>query len=132
MYFLTIRVIKKLEEVGFLVDRSVGDNAKVNVKLFKILRKSADKNDFRVTHPAEPSKTSRKWYVSYHPTHILKKERNQLLERNLKWEGEKIDFSLIKLLFAKTLNDGLPLCRFLTRRHIDPTNFEKNESCLCT
>jgi predicted RNA-binding protein YlxR (DUF448 family) len=95
------------------------------LKLFKLLRKSADKDDFRVTHPAEPSKTSRILYVSYDPTHILKKERNQLLERNFKWEGEKIDFSLIKLLFAKTLNDGLPLCRFLTRGHIDPTNFEK-------
>lgn len=99
LYFLTIHVIKKLEEVGFVVDRIVGDNAKVNKKLFKLLRKPADKDDFRVTHPAEPSKTSRKWYVSYGPTHILKKERNQLLERNLKWEGEKIDFSLIELIY---------------------------------
>jgi hypothetical protein len=62
-----------------------------------------------VTHLAEPS---RKLYVSYDPTHILKNVRNQLLERNLKWEGERIYFSLIKLLFAKTLIDGLPLCRF--------------------
>jgi hypothetical protein len=43
----------------------------------------------------------------------------------LKWDENRIDFELIRLLFAKTLNDGLTLCDFLTRQHIDQTNFEK-------
>lgn len=34
LFFLTVHVIKKLEEIGFSVERVVGDNAKINVKLF--------------------------------------------------------------------------------------------------
>ncbi|KAI9555886.1 hypothetical protein GHT06_018403 [Daphnia sinensis] len=48
-----------------------------------------------------------------------------MIDRPLKWNGELIDFSLIKLLFAKTISDGLSLCQYLTRKHVDPTNFER-------
>ena len=86
------------------------------------MRRATDQEDYQVTHPADPS---RKLFVSYDPTHILKNVRNQMIDRTLKWNGELVDFSLIKLLFAKTINDGLSLCRYLTRRHVDPTNFER-------
>lgn len=122
LFFLTIHVIRKLEEIGFKVVRVVGDNAKVNVKLFKLLRRATDAEDFQVTHPADPS---RHLFLSFDPTHLLKNIRNQMIDRPLKWDGELINFSLITLLFTKTMHDGLALCRYLTRRHVDPTNFER-------
>ncbi|KZS10457.1 Uncharacterized protein APZ42_025079 [Daphnia magna] len=48
-----------------------------------------------------------------------------MIDRELMWNGKRVDFSLMKLLFPKTMNDVLPLCRFLSRRHVDPTNFER-------
>lgn len=36
LFFLSIHVMKKLEELRFKADRIVGDNANVNVKLFKL------------------------------------------------------------------------------------------------
>jgi hypothetical protein len=126
LFFLTVHVKKKLEEIGFIVERLVADNAKVNVKLFKLLKREADNNDFQVTHPADPSRIL---FVSYDYTHILKNVRNQLIDRQLKWNETRLDFSIIKLLFVKTIENGLPLCRFLTRRHIDPTNFERMKVC---
>lgn len=48
-----------------------------------------------------------------------------MIDRHLKSNGEFIDLSLIKLLFAKTINDGLSFCRYLTRKHVDPTNFDR-------
>lgn len=59
----------------------------------------------------------------------MKNVRNQLIDRQLKWNETRLDFSIIKLLFVKTIENGLPLCRFLTRRHIDPTNFELIKVC---
>ncbi|KAK4037496.1 hypothetical protein OUZ56_029529 [Daphnia magna] len=51
LFFLTVHVIKKLEEIGFIVDGVVGDNARINIKLFDLLRHPSDKQDFIVTHP---------------------------------------------------------------------------------
>ena len=53
----------------YLLDRIVCDNAKVNVRLFKILIKPMYEKDFRVTHPADPS---RKLYVYYDQTHTVR------------------------------------------------------------
>ncbi len=74
------------------------------MKLFQLMRRATDQEDYQVTHPADPS---RKLFVSYDPTHILKNVRNQMIDRTLKWNGELVDFSLIKLLFAKTMMDYL-------------------------
>jgi hypothetical protein len=32
LFFLTVHVVKKLEEIGFIVDRVVADHAKINVE----------------------------------------------------------------------------------------------------
>lgn len=69
LYFLTIYVIKKRKrKISFLVHQIVGHNAKVKVRLFKILIKPVYEEDFRVTHPVDPS---RKLYVYYDQTHFL-------------------------------------------------------------
>jgi hypothetical protein len=68
LFFLTVHVVKKLEEIGFIVDRVVADNAKINVKFFKLLRRANDP----------------KLFLSYDYTHIIKNARKQLIDRNRK------------------------------------------------
>ncbi len=68
LFFLKIHVIKKLEGIGFKIVRIIGDNAKVNVKLFKLLRRATDGEDFQVIHPADSSPYL---FLSFDPTHIL-------------------------------------------------------------
>jgi hypothetical protein len=87
LYFVTIHVIKTLESIGFLVDRIFGDNASVNVKLFQLLRRPGDKDDFKVTHPVDPE---RPFFLSYDYTHIIKNARNQLLDRTRKLRTRKL------------------------------------------
>lgn len=123
---LTFHVIRTIEEIGFRVERLVGDNAKINVNLFKLLRKPLDEEPFEITHPVD---SIRKLFLSYDYTHIIKNVRNQLIDRKLKWDGEEISFSVITSLYEKTLNDRLAICRFLSRKHIAPTNFEKMKVC---
>lgn len=99
------------------MDRIVGDNANVNVKLFKLPRRATDRKYFKVTHPAD---SSRNLFV-YFRNLFLKNVRNQIIDRNLKSNGEFIDLSLMKLLFANTIHDGLFLCWY---DDVDPTNFD--------
>lgn len=61
LFFLTIHVIRTLEDIGFTVERVVGDNAKINVALFKLLRKQEDEEPFLVTHPID---SARKLFVN--------------------------------------------------------------------
>jgi hypothetical protein len=122
LYFVTLHVIKTLESIGFLVDRIVGDNASVNVKLFQLLRQPCDEDDFKVTHPVDPK---RPLFVSYDYTHITKNARKQLIDRSLKINGQLLDFNLIKLLLSRTMNDHFHMVRFLSRKHVEPTNFER-------
>lgn len=78
--------------------------------------------DFLVTHSANPE---RKIFVSYDSTHIIKNVRNQMIDRNFVKDEEKIDFGLIKLIFQKTRRHSFHMCRYLTRKHVYPTNNEK-------
>jgi hypothetical protein len=75
----------------------------VNVKLFKLLRTTTDTEDFKVTHPVAPG---RPLFFAFDQTHVIKNVRNQAIDRPLKWDGELIHFSLIKLLYARTIDDG--------------------------
>ncbi len=77
------------------------------------MKRRTDNEEFVVTHPVNPS---RKLFLSFDYTHILKNIRNQIIDRSLKWNGNCIKFYLIMLLFQKTIDDGLALCRFITRR----------------
>lgn len=51
LFCLTIHVIRTLEKIGFKVARLVGKNVKINLNLFKLLRKPEDKEQFVVSHP---------------------------------------------------------------------------------
>ncbi len=77
-FFFTVH-----EEIGLIVDRIVSDNAIIDVKLFKLLRPE----DFFVTQPANPT---RKIFLSYDYTHIVKNVRNQQINRNLVKDEEKM------------------------------------------
>jgi hypothetical protein len=82
--------MKKLEEIRFKVDRIVRDNANVNVKLFKLPRRETDRKYFKVTHPADPS---RSLFVSFDHTQFLKNVRNKMIDRHLRSNGEFLDLS---------------------------------------
>ncbi len=92
------------------------------LKFFQLLRQPCDEDDFKVTHPVDPK---RPLFVSYDYTHITKNARKQLIDRSLKINGQLLDFSLIKLLLSRTMNDHFHMVRFLSRKHVEPTNFER-------
>ena len=66
---IILNAIEVAEKAGFFVLRVVGDNAKVNEKLFELLRQPGDDplTPWVVTHPFDPQ---RKLFLAYDATHI--------------------------------------------------------------
>jgi hypothetical protein len=64
LFFLTIHVIRTLEEIVFQVGRLVADNTKINECLFKLLRKPEDMKPFLVTHPHDANMQENCFYLT--------------------------------------------------------------------
>lgn len=64
LFFLTIHVIRTLEEIVFQVGRLVADNAKINEFLFKLIRKPEDMEPFLVTHPRDANMQENFFYLT--------------------------------------------------------------------
>lgn len=119
---LTKHVIKYVEMCGFKIIRIVGDNAKINVKLFELLHTRKDEDEFKVTHPFD---SNRILHLSYDHSHVFKNVRNQLVDRIFQINGKEICFSLIRLLSSYQRKHNMKLVRFLTAKHLNPTNMER-------
>lgn len=120
---VTKHVISELEKCcGFQVGRIVTDNAKANVKLFKLLHKDGDKDPEKITHPFNPTRVI---FLSSDYTHAFKNARNLMVDRTLKINGKIVSFAPIVLLYEKQKHHNLRLVRFLTRKHVAPTNMER-------
>lgn len=121
---IILNSIEEAEKAGFFVIRVVGDNAKINEKLFELLRQPGDNPEtpWVVTHPLDPR---RKLFLAYDATHIIKNVRNQFLDRTLTINGNLIRPDLIHRLFDRQKAYNLRLVRKLCWKHIKPTNMER-------
>lgn len=114
-----LHIIRKVEELGLQVVRLVSDNHKVNVSAMDILCNGA--GSYCMPHPVD---TQRKLFLAFDQSHIIKNVRSQFLARELGGNKE-ISSSHIKKLYKMQAGSTVKPVRFLTRKHIYPTNIEK-------
>ncbi|KAH9367381.1 hypothetical protein HPB48_010176 [Haemaphysalis longicornis] len=116
----TIRhVIKKTEELGFQVVRLVTDNHRTNVAAMEIL--SGGQLQTQVTHPADPS---RQLLLAFDQSHVIKNIRSQFLSKDF-GQNQEISSTYVKDLYELQRGSSVKPVRFLTRRHLYPSNLEK-------
>ncbi len=75
-----------------------------------------------ISHPNDPT---RKLYISFDSSHIIKNVRNQFIDRPLKRKGKPILFAFIKRIHEKQKKVLLKLVKKLTKRHLEPTTIER-------
>ncbi|KAH7953581.1 hypothetical protein HPB49_010341 [Dermacentor silvarum] len=112
-------VLKKTTDIGFDIVRLVTDNHKVNVAAMDIL--CGGKASIQASHPADPSK---KIFLSFDQSHIIKNVRSQFLSKDFGKE-KQITSKYVKSLYKMQKNSTVRPVRFLTRKHLYPTNIEK-------
>lgn len=121
LYMLTMSVIHDIEECGFVVLRLVADNHKTNVTMMKKFSGSRSlKTD--VPHPEDPR---RSLFLAFDQCHILKNLRSLFLERIMFDGHEIISGDYVKKLYEIQELQTIRPVHFLSRKHVDPTNFEK-------
>ncbi len=88
---LAFHVIEKLEELGFRVDHLVADNARMNTKTFEVMNNGelspVIRHPNQETDYVEGVSPVRPLFLSFDPVHIIKTVRGQLMDRNLKRNG---------------------------------------------
>jgi hypothetical protein len=119
-FSLTMKILQMVTDCGFIVLRLVTDNISTNVALFKKFGNGSMKN--YVNHPILEHIPL---FLSFDYCHALKNARNLFLDHDMGSSNGRISSSYIKILHE--LQQGLPVkpVRFLTNKHLFPTNFEK-------
>lgn len=119
---IILTVIKDCEQIGFKICRIVSDDAKINVKALEDL--NGGKLSHEINHPI---RSGHPLFISFDPCHIVKNIRNQLFDdkREMKMDGMPISGNAIKKLYELQKNVPIKLVRFLNRKTVYPTNFEK-------
>lgn len=112
-------VIQKTSHVGFDVIRVVTDNHRINVTAMQIL--SGGEAKTCAPHPADPTKSI---FLSFDQSHIIKNVRSQFLAKDMGPEKE-ISSRFLKTVYKMQKNLTVKPIRFLTRKHLYPTNIEK-------
>nr|XP_037272828.1 uncharacterized protein LOC119164719 [Rhipicephalus microplus] len=120
LYQLTKEVISEVENCGLCVLRIVTDNHKINVTMMRHLGNGSLKPV--VTHPCDPE---RSLFLSFDQCHIIKNVRSLLLEGEMTDGSQPITGQFVKQLYELQKNEVVKPVRFLTQKHVEPTNFEK-------
>ncbi|KAL1476183.1 hypothetical protein MTO96_036703 [Rhipicephalus appendiculatus] len=120
MYQLVKEVINEVEKCGLHVLRLVTDNHKINVTMMRDLGNGSLKPV--VIHPCD---TERNLFLSFDQCHIIKNVRNLLLDGEMTDGQQPISGQFVKQLYMLQKNEIVKPVRFLTQKHIEPTNFEK-------
>jgi hypothetical protein len=120
LHTLTISVIKEIESCGFFVLRIVTDNHRSNVALFKMLGDGTLSP--RVKHPLRPKNDL---LLSFDYCHVVKNIRSQFLEWDMADHTGVISSKYIKKIHDLQRNLTVKPVRFLTQKHLFPTNMEK-------
>lgn len=118
-----VHVVKKTEELGFEIVRLVTDNHKTNVAAMDILSKRTAK--ISAPHPADPS---RRLYLAFDQSHIIKNVRSQFLAKDICGKKE-ISSASLKELYKMQRGSTVKRIRYLTRKHLYPSNIEMSETC---
>ncbi|KAH9384431.1 hypothetical protein HPB48_026438 [Haemaphysalis longicornis] len=116
---VTRHVIQKTSEIGFDVVRLVTDNHKVNVAAMEVLCDGA--LHISAPHPADATKTI---FLAFDQSHIIKNVRSQFLAKDIGGEKE-ISSVYLKKIYKMQKNSIVKPIRFLTRKHLYPSNIEK-------
>lgn len=117
-------VLHSVESSGFHIVRIVADNHKINTAMFAALGDGTLQCE--IPHPCDTSTIdARRLFLSFDPNHIIKNLRNQFLERRM-WEKHgEISSSYVRKLYHLQKKEVIKPVRFLTSKHINPSNFEK-------
>ncbi|XP_064482840.1 uncharacterized protein LOC135395673 [Ornithodoros turicata] len=116
---LILFVLKKVEDVGFRVLRIVTDNHRVNVNAMTVLCGGLLKH--QIAHPVDPT---RALFFSFDYCHVLKNMRSQFLDRDM-GKDNQVSSSFLKALYELQKKASIKAVRFLSRKHIYPSNIEK-------
>ncbi|KAG0413076.1 hypothetical protein HPB47_009788 [Ixodes persulcatus] len=114
-----VHVIKKTEELGFEIVRLVTDNHKINVAAMDILCKGR-----AATSAPHPADSSRIIFLAFDQCHIIKNVRSQFLAKSMGGQKE-ISAAPLKELYKMQQGSTVKPIRFLTRKHLCPSNIEK-------
>lgn len=117
---LTLNVISEVESAGFFVIRIVTDNHATNVKMFSEMCGGHPKP--QIEHPLD---SSRPLFLSYDYCHIIKNVRNLFLKKSFLNNGSAISPKYLRMLYSIQKNEVWKPVRFLTEKHLNPSNFEK-------
>lgn len=113
-------MIRAVEESGFFVLRVVTDNHRTNTCMFKEFGGGQLKES--IPHPYDPQ---RKLYFSFDYCHLIKNVRSQFLEREMSDGDGIISSKYIKEIYHLQKNLTVKPVRHLTKKHIEPSSFEK-------
>ncbi|KAL1420594.1 hypothetical protein MTO96_023991 [Rhipicephalus appendiculatus] len=119
LHMLMRHVLKEVEEIGFFVVRIVTDNHKINVLAMQLLCNGSLKHC--IDHPGKPN---RKLFLAFDQCHLIKNARSQFLSRDI-GKGGEISANYLKSLYKMQQGSLVKPVRFLTRKHVFPTNMEK-------
>lgn len=123
LWKLTCHIIEEMESLGFKIFMIVADNASINVALFK--KMTGDPRQSVITqHPLD---ASRILLCCNDYCHILKCVRNLWMKRDFSINGKTVSFELIRKLYEHQKNNLLRPVRFLSRKHVDPSNLERQK-----
>jgi hypothetical protein len=120
LYKLTLDVLKLLADCGFKVIRIVGDNHKNHVALFKHFGNGMLQNV--IAHPYNPGL---KFFMSFDYCHALKNGRNLFLDQDMASSDGIITANYLKELLEIQEKLIIKPVRYLTKKHIYPSNLEK-------
>ncbi|KAL1423488.1 hypothetical protein MTO96_000019 [Rhipicephalus appendiculatus] len=112
-------VLKKTAEAGFDVVRLVTDNHKINVAAMDIMCNG--EANIRAPHPADSSKEI---YLSFDQSHVIKNVRSQFLAKDF-GKNKQVSSKYVKELYRMQKHSTMRPVRFLTRKHVYPSNIEK-------
>ncbi|XP_040076321.1 uncharacterized protein LOC115332258 [Ixodes scapularis] len=119
LHLLMRQVLKEVEAVGFVVVRVVTDNHRINVMAFQLLCNGT------LTHVLpHPENPDRKLFLAFDQCHLIKNVRSQFLARDLGKDGG-ITAEHVKNLYRMQQDSIVKPVRFLTRKHVFPSNLEK-------
>lgn len=113
---ITREVIRSIAATGARVVSLTGDGINTNVVVAKLL--GADFKSNKPYFPC-PSKPNDKIYVIFDPPHMLKLVRKYLSEKQLYYQGDKLNWDLLVKLAEKQYTDNVELGNKLTKHHIN-------------
>ena len=124
LHELTVTVIKEIEELGLRVQRLVTDNARVNVSMFKYFKSINDGDDYVVQHPCD---ASRKLFLSFDQSHIVKNIRNQVIDRDIIINQQRVSIEVFRLMLNLNKGNLMNPARQLKFHHVYPTNLQRQK-----